>query len=142
MSDWLPLLGVVIAQFVLVGLYFVKQRADDRRRWLERQLVAYSEFLAQGEELSRMLGKREPTGERDSVYLEWKASYGQVMLLGSELVRDAASDMLVAYLECLKKVRADELDVQDAQTEMRNQEARVTVAVRHDLKIDTRPGIL
>jgi hypothetical protein len=142
MTDWLPLVGVVIAQFVLVGLYLVKQRGDDRRRWMERQLVAYSEFLALGEDLGRRLGKVEPAGERNSAYLKWKSSYGQVMLMGSEAVRDAASDMLIAYLECLKKVGLDELEVEDAQTEMKNQESRVTAAVRRDLKIDTRPGIL
>lgn len=142
MDDWLPLTGVVIAQFVLVGLYFLKQGADDKRRWLERQLIAYSKFLALGEQLSRQLGKVQAAGERNVAYLEWKASYGQVMLLGSDAVRDSASDMLIAYLECLKRLGRDELEVEDAQTEMKNQESRVTAAVRRDLKIDTRPGLL
>jgi hypothetical protein len=141
MTVWLPLVGVVIAQFVLVGLYFLKQRADDKRRWSERQLIVYSDFLSLGRERSRSLGKVETDNERRESYQEWKASLSQVMLLGAEDVREAAGWMLQGYLECLSKVRRDELEVEDALAEMRKREDHLTAAIRRDLKIDVRPGI-
>lgn len=41
MKDWLPLIGVVIAQCVILLLFWFKQRADDNRRWHEKRLDSY-----------------------------------------------------------------------------------------------------
>jgi hypothetical protein len=45
-KDWLPLIGVILAQFVVVGLFFAKQRGEDRRRWHDRRLDVYRRLSA------------------------------------------------------------------------------------------------
>lgn len=64
MEGWQPVIGVVVAQFVLVALYFGKLRADDRRRWHERRLDLYLEFQGLVHELVQDL---DPSSGFDSM---------------------------------------------------------------------------
>lgn len=64
-KDWLPLIGVVIAQFVIVSLYFGKQRADDRRRWHERRLDSYRVMAKAARDASAVFAQAEDQAELD-----------------------------------------------------------------------------
>lgn len=95
MDNWVPLAGVVIAQFVLVGLFFVRQRAEDERRWHEKRLDAYrdlskaarmaSEVFALAEESEALDDRRlvEAVNAADTCMLD-------IDLLSSPEVREAA----------------------------------------------------
>lgn len=105
MKDWLPLVGVVFAQFVIIGLYLTKQRSDDKRRWDEKRLLAYSDFAR----LARALDKAatplkwvqtKETDEREEIFStfgaaqdEWTDSYFALQLLASNDVRGAAANV-------------------------------------------------
>ena len=68
---WLPVLGVIIAQFVLVGLYYAKQRADDRRRWHEKRLDVYRALSLAGRHASHVFAMAEdPEDFNDSRLVE------------------------------------------------------------------------
>lgn len=51
MEDWLPLIGVVIARFVILLLFWLKQRGDDQRRWHEKRLDSFGRYRRPGETL-------------------------------------------------------------------------------------------
>lgn len=103
MKDWLPLGGVVIAQFVLVGLYFAKLRADDKRRWHEKRLDAYRALSRAGRDASLVFAEAEqPEDLDDRQLVEAMAAADacslDIALLSSETVREKA-DALQTCLE-------------------------------------------
>jgi hypothetical protein len=107
-KDWLPLITVVIAQFVLVGLYFAKQRADDKRRWHEKRLETYVAFL---DRVHRLQDSVRPEGESASLGLfrmtddevweqlrECQREIDRMDLLSPGAVGDAATGIWAALL--------------------------------------------
>ena len=98
MQSWLPLLGVVIAQFVLVALYFAKQRADDKRRWHENRLAAYRRLAGAARDAYEVLLVTEDTEKLDDRRLtvtlaEADACQLDIALLSSEPVRKRAETL-------------------------------------------------
>ena len=104
MKEWLPLMGVVIAQFVIIGLYFVKQRVDDKRRWHERRLIVYSDLVVSQLQMQRLLVLKHPvhdehSQDKASVNIqrdEMLALLFQVQLIASEEVANKAQALVDA----------------------------------------------
>lgn len=113
MKEWLPLIGVVIAQFVLVGLYFLKQFADDKRRWHQKRLDVYSSFVIDHLAMIRALPIRthHPITEEEKELLSSQrdALLGllfEVQLIGTRAVIDASEGMVDALSE-LERARTE-----------------------------------
>ena len=90
MKDWLPLVGVVIAQVVILGLFWLKQRNDDKRRWHEKRLDAYIDFIAMTRQVLD-----EKLSDADKLEA-WYDELLNVQLLASDPVRKAAERVDVA----------------------------------------------
>lgn len=109
MKEWLPLVGVVVAQFVLVGLYFLKQRADDTRRWHEKRLSAYTEFVSRARSYDKVIPtvnwvkdktdaeRREIFGRFGAAYDAWMDAYFALQLLASDDVRAVAGEVVEVF---------------------------------------------
>ena len=96
MDNWVPLAGVVIAQFVLVGLFFVRQSAEDRRRWHEKRLDAYRDLSRAARMASEVFTlAEEPDDFDDKRFVEAVNAADTCMLdidlLSSPEVREAAT---------------------------------------------------
>lgn len=101
MKEWLPLVGVVVAQFVLVFLYFLKQRADDKRRWHEKRLDAYRELSQAGRTASAVFASAEGAADLDdrrfvTAMNDGDACQLDIGFLATDLVREKAG-----YLQTL-----------------------------------------
>ncbi|HEY9251561.1 MAG TPA: hypothetical protein VIP06_02800 [Nocardioides sp.] len=106
MKDWLPLVAVVIAQFVLVGLYLLKQRADDKRRWHEKRLYAYTDFVSRTRSYEKAIHtlkwaekktgaeRRELFDRFGAAYDAWTDTYFGLQLLASDEVRAVAAEVV------------------------------------------------
>lgn len=109
MKDWLPFVGVVMAQFVLVGLFFVRQRADDKRRWHEKRIVSYMEFVTLARAYDKILPSQKWTKNMsqdemrevrlriNAAHDSWMDSYFDIQLLASDPVRDAGAELVEKY---------------------------------------------
>lgn len=103
MKDWLPLIGVVIAQFVIVSLYFGKQRADDRRRWHEKRLDSYRDMAKAGRDASVVFAQAEEPEDLDDARLVAALDAADscaldISLLATQEVRERA-EMIHTLLE-------------------------------------------
>ena len=96
MDNWVPLAGVVIAQFVLVALFFVRQRAEDERRWHEKRLDAYRDLSKAARMASEVFALAEEAEDLDYRRLVAAVNAADtcmldIDLLSSPTVREAAS---------------------------------------------------
>ena len=93
--DWVaPLvafLGVAAVQGVLVWLFFAKQRADDERRWLDKRVDAYAEFVNRSLRLMRALQRRRDLNSAQEDFDALDSAYGVVLILASDHVRRTAA---------------------------------------------------
>ena len=103
MDNWVPLAGVVIAQFVLVGLFFLRQRAEDQRRWHQRRLDAYRDLSKAARIASEVFALAEESEDLDDRRLVEAVNAADrsmldIELLSSPKVREA-STALHTWLE-------------------------------------------
>jgi hypothetical protein len=96
MDNWVPLAGVVMAQFVLVGLFFVGQRAEDERRWHEKRLDAYRDLSRASRMASEVFALAEAPEDLDDRRLVEAVNAADscmldIDLLSSPEVREAAT---------------------------------------------------
>lgn len=97
--------SVVLAQLVIVALYFAGRRADDRRRWHDKRLEAYSSFTSDYREMllhlteSRELlmkgaGDAVDYARAGVVYEQLSKPFFDIQLLGTDPVRRSADELL------------------------------------------------
>lgn len=100
MKDWLPLIGVVIAQFAILFLFVLKQRADDKRRWNEKRLELYTKYLLTFFEVERELSTRPGNLKQGEKFLIAEFCYiaAQISLVATKPVDDAAEGLMKAVL--------------------------------------------
>jgi hypothetical protein len=95
MDNWVPLTAVVIAQFVLVGLFFARQRAEDERRWHEKRLNAYRDLSKAARMASEVFALAEEPEDLDDRRLVEAVNAADICMLDIDLlssprVREAA----------------------------------------------------
>ena len=96
---WWAFLGVAAVQGVLVWLFFAKQRADDERRWLDKRVDAYAEFVNRSLRLMRALQRRRDLNSAQEDFDALDSAYGVVLILGSMI----SSAGLPAYvMRCVR----------------------------------------
>ncbi|HET6293845.1 MAG TPA: hypothetical protein VFG33_10730 [Kribbella sp.] len=106
MENWVPLVGVVVAQFVLLGLYVAKQKADDRRRWHEKRLDAYRALSKSARQASSIYAgatESEDLDDRRFVLAmnEADACMLDIDLLSSPSTREAAVAVATVLEMCV-----------------------------------------
>lgn len=106
MKDWLPLVGVVIAQIVILILFWLKQRSDDKRRWHEKRLDAYRALSRAGSEASQVFASAEEVEDLDdrrfvTAMNEADACILDVALLSTTEVRDKAEALRTLLEMCV-----------------------------------------
>lgn len=143
MNEWSPLVGVVIAQTVILALFWLRQRSDDRRRWHEKRLATYQDFSRDLRAL-RQLILTASAGGRDleasfasSEYLSAWDRLGDrtsdVMLLASDPVIQAAMSANDVFYELSRKRPfAEHSEMRQA---LNHQSAAFQNAVRRELGI-------
>jgi hypothetical protein len=129
MKDWLPFLGVIIAQFIVLLIAYMKIRADDKRRWYEERRRTYVRFLERVWRLQAAVSASR-TGDilpgsmsTDEVLLELQGCQGDAMemdLLSSLAVSDSATGVW-AWLTVLW-ASTDEDDTEHLELEKKTQE--------------------
>lgn len=111
MKDWLPLLGVVVAQVVILSLYWIKQRSDDARRWHDKRLEMYSALaLAFRDAIAAGVEPSQRDSERlgDAIDRAGLANF-QITLLATDKVRAAADHLMSALGAFRRPFAGDEL---------------------------------
>jgi hypothetical protein len=104
MEDWLPLLGVVIAQVVILAVFWMRQRAEDKRRWHERRLELYSQFAERRLRMAIADSGVPGTGidtdeEWDAEFNAWWQELVKIELLASHAVYRSADDLVRACIQ-------------------------------------------
>src|SRR5690242_19829571 len=102
MNGWAPLAGVVLAQFVLVGLYFAKLRADDRRRWSEKQLDAYRALSRAARSASHVFAMAEEPEDLDDRRFVDAMNDADACMLDIDLLTPAVRDAATAVSTILE----------------------------------------
>lgn len=104
--------GIVLAQLVVIALYFAGRRADDRRRWHDKRLEAYSSFTADYREMLLYLAsaygllKKGGAIDQERVSTLYEAvgrPFFDIQLLATDPVRQAAEDVMgkVAWFDLI-----------------------------------------
>lgn len=125
MAEWLALVGVVIAQFVLVTLFMIRLRIDERVRReaaieaervrleaaieasgldsRQRRMDAYAQFVAEASMLLRVLQVRSGGYPKPDDTTRLGEAYSVVLILGPEPVRRSASFVMRAVSDGMRQ---------------------------------------
>src|SRR4051794_38974600 len=125
--------SVLLAQLVVLYIYFSRQRAEDARRWHEKRWELYGEFLSSHEGLMRQMEDHGSVSTAD--YRNFCALWGQMRMMSSREVIESGSEMQLNLLQYMSAAERQSPNEEQLKTKAQDSSWFFIVEARKELNI-------